>query len=372
MACFGLFCSSPEDDDDLPVPDKIKRFIDKLSTKGGLKKNIVSIKDVDSNIDISGYSTKEIYGKDALWSIDTILQDVLDRDLYATVTKAKCTERGKESSTEIKFTNPDKSIDFEGVDIFRDVALEELPIPAIVNTMYSYTYVVVLAQQTFTYHIRFGKVNDFMELGVKHSILAGGDRIVVSGELAIKRYEKRIEYIVNINSSKMMKHERFSRLMYDFNMSNGNFIAMPETKYAYQFYYIFMIQLALGIMKRISPRLDIRVPRGTIITYEAQQYNSMSEKDELLVSYYTEKDNTPCPSDESIKKYNRYGLTEDTPYGMCIDKMEEDGYHLIKNNGRAEECPKIQKMGRRRKSVKKRSSLLRKTHGSKKRRTRRI
>ena len=76
--------------------------------------------------------------------------------------------------------------------------------------------------------------------------------------------------------------------------------------------------------------------------------------------------------DESIKKYNRYGLTEDTPYGMCIDKMEEDGYHLIKNNGRAEECPKIQKMGRRRKSVKKRSSLLRKTHGFKKRRTRRI
>jgi hypothetical protein len=343
MACFGFSCFSPPRDD-RPVPEKIKSFIDELSVPGGLNKYIVRIKDKDYHIHIDGYNAAQLYGERPLWNIDTILQRVLESDIYSSVVETTCLDQGKPSK--IKYTNPDKAREFVRDQVYEDIPLEELPIPPIVNTSHSYTYIVVQTSD-LTYHIRFGKVNDFMELGVKHSILAGQDRIVVSGELAIKRDETQIEYIVNINSSKITKHKDFVSKMYTYNIYNGNFSREPDTRYAFQFYYIFMIQLALGIMTCISPHLTIRIPRGTMITYEGPLYNSLLDKDELLLSYYTEKDNTPCPSPEFIDAYNTYGREQDTPYGMCIDKMKEDGYHLIENNGGIEQC---RKMGRRHKS----------------------
>ena len=279
--------------------------------------------------------------------------------MYSTVSEQKCLDQGKQSK--IKYTNPDKAIEFLRDQVYEDIPLEELPIP-IANTFHSYTYVVV-QKNDLTYHIRFGRVNDFMELGVKHSILAGQDHIVVSGELAVKKYEDgHIEYVVNINSSKMMKHKEFSKAMYSYNLDKGNFIIEPDRNDACQFYYIFMVQLALGIMKCISPQLNIRIPRGMIIKYNQPLYNNLSEKDELLVSYYTEKENTPCPSPEFIEAYNTYGRSKETPHGMCIDKMKEDGYHLIENNGGAEQC---RKMGIRRKSNNRKRKNKRKSRNSK-------
>jgi hypothetical protein len=345
MACFGFSCFSPPRDD-RPVPDKIKSFIDELSVPGGLNKHIVRIKDKDNRIHIDGYNPSHLYGENPLWSIDTILQRVLDSDMYSNVTETRCVDQGKPSR--IKYTNPDKAIEFVRDQVYEDIPLEELPTPPI-NTSYSYTYVVVQTRE-LTYHIRYGKVNDFMELGVKHSILAGQDRIVVSGELAIKRDETQIKCIVNINSSKISKHRDFASKMYLHNVNQDGGIHQPDDRYAFQFYYIFMIQLALGILTRISPHLTIRVPRGTMITYEGPLYNNLSDKDELLLSYYTEQDHTPCPSHAFIDAYNAYGREQDTPYGMCIDKMKEDGYHLIETNGGIEQC---RKMGLRRKSKRK-------------------
>ena len=239
--------------------------------------------------------------------------------------------------------------------------MKDLPHPTTCNDKYAFTYIIVYSDIDARYHIRYGRIINITEIGVKHSILAKKDWIIVAGEIAIRcvssKPVKSYEYVMNINSSKMKRHEIVTDKLNQLNRSRVvKTETMSEIKYkilvknyeiadhtretvyqhqAFQFYYIMMVQLAYRILLQFAPRQLLRISRNTMILYSETLYESESSTNEYLVPYYEEKIPT-CPSDAFIADYNQFGKTIDTMYGACIDKRDKDGtYHhlqVVENN----------------------------------------
>lgn len=227
-----------------------------------------------------------------------------------------------------KYTNPDTALAFRpyGQDmVWTDIPLEKLPHPQQLSEKFSFTYVVVFREEDQGYHIRYGRIINSTEIGVKHSILAGTDWIIVAGEIAIRKQEETdYEYIININSSKMKRHKEVAMKLIGLNVSHYP----PFPKRAETLYYILMINLAYRIIQRISdPLLRLRLPRGMHIQYDQPLYESESATNEYLVSYY-QSNIASCPSEQFRNEYNRFGeLHPSPPYGACLRKRDANGMY---------------------------------------------
>jgi hypothetical protein len=230
----------------------------------------------------------------------------------------------------VRFTNPSFSRNLSKV-YYENVYLLDLPHPVNVNDKTSFTF-IVSRNEFDKYSISFGRVKDFMEIGAKHSIIVGNNKIIVAGELAImKMNNNNFEYIININSSKM-KHR--------------NTQIDLETRQEKNFYYIIMYYMAFNILKNINPNQNIRIMKYTNIKSDSSiySYNPYSENDlEILFdAYKNPQDNTAqyvCPSYEDIDRYNQFGKRNKgkSRHGMCVDIVSDNDEftktQMINNNG---------------------------------------
>ena len=366
MACFGCF-SDPE-----PVGSIQERIEYVISTF-----TLDSIDEINNkiyNIHLDGYQSQ--FGESPIFNVNDIGFILPESDLYASIPtpiilssgtvydpyESKCVDQEGQYQY-LKFTNPDITKLFRPSGnqvIWEDVMLEELPIPP-PKQKYAFTYIVVLSQDG--YHIRYGQIFNFTEISVKHSILAGKDLIIVSGELAIRNTGEFCEYVININSSKMKRNRQFVELIKE---KNKIFYIQHQFR-AEQLYFIMMFHLAFRIMKSLckkQTRSHLRLPRDTLIRYtDDSLYVSESPANEYLVPYY-EKEIKECPSDSYISEYNSFGqrpeIKNETPYGVCMHKKTADGYtqfetvKIEKEHKSVLKCTgKKGKLGKKRKSSRK-------------------
>ncbi len=112
---------------------------------------------------------------------------------YIRVGEETCTKPLTNKEVKIFARNHPRIREIEGL-VYYDVMLKDLPVG-------NYNYAVFLDTFREKFHIVYGKVTGGLELGVKHSIIAKGFPIYLSGEME-KKIESGIDvYTYNFNSS---------------------------------------------------------------------------------------------------------------------------------------------------------------------------
>jgi hypothetical protein len=60
------------------------------------------------------------------------------------------------------------------------------------------------------YHIRYGLITGYPEIGSRHNILIRGDTYIVCGEIAIRNIDGAFDIAINNNSSKHYNYSSHS------------------------------------------------------------------------------------------------------------------------------------------------------------------
>jgi hypothetical protein len=212
----------------------------------------------------------------------------------------------------IKYTNPDEAKQFiydNNQTVWQDVFLSVLPKPTHIgkDAQTAFTYIIVYDENTKQYHIRFGQVNNLSEIGVKHSILAGNDGILVSGELAIRKNSiDDYEYIFNIISSKMQFHKEFTEKI--LQRYNKRETATESQKLNLSvFYYILLYNLSYFLLTSLHNEVyTLRPIYGVSISYDTEIENvtgiyspqKLKNQCEKIFPYYYKN---LCPSPDYIR-----------------------------------------------------------------------
>jgi len=217
---------------------------------------------------------------------------------YGDFKEIKCiTSPNSTITKKIIYGNPGytKFFQYNNPIYYNNVYLHELEHPTKKNTSISYTYAFVINKYDDKVNVRFGKIINLLEIGCKHSIISYGDKLIISGELQIKKDDDGYTYYINFNSSKM--HPDYTNLPHRIKGS-GSFLI---------FYYIYVINLALKLFKTTNPKLNIKLPNNTTIKYGMKLMPLTYMKDmcgDDIVEYYS---NPVCPSQDFFDKYNRFG-----------------------------------------------------------------
>jgi hypothetical protein len=300
-------------------PDRNQLIINKFFEDFKINQ-ITPIDDKDNNIHLDGY-TENIYGENPI--NDFNFCDGPNTDKYAKIDNSMIIEciypDVPDKTYKMAWSNPDKSKRMN--ILYHNVLLSDLVHPIEIDSKTSYTYVVVRNITSNNYSIIFCQVFNITEIGAKHTIIAGGQCIIVSGELAIiKKNEIDYEYVININSSLMKYTNKNNKL----NFIN-NIIKPSDIKFAlgHKFYYIYKYNIIFKLLKLLNPDCNIRIMKNTNITVNEEpsiyEYSPYKAGNEVLFDFY--KDPPLCVSSEFVTKYNEFGMKEDT--SICIDVVEK-------------------------------------------------
>jgi len=279
----------------LPINTKLANELDKIKLQ-----EITPILDPANSIDIDGYDANKLYGDNPIFDFSMVAKAFNFYDMYGDIKKATCKDQGIEKQINwgnpgySKFFNKVKSVNWE------DIEPSKLPHPTEINKFTSFTYAFVIDKYTGNTSVRYGKLDDVTELGANHVIIAYNDKIIVSGELGIKKMSKVVDdfvYYININSSKMSS----------VNSKINSFNNKPNDSNTDNFYYILMINTALRLFRAMEPELGgkIQIAPGFNIKY-TKPYGERHAQGIPIVEYY---ESGKCPDDETIRKYNEFGRT---------------------------------------------------------------
>ena len=299
---------------EVSIHSKIKNILDNF-----LLQNIVPIINPLNRIDIDGYDSSKLYGKNPNFNYNMISKSYEFYNLYGDIDSKKCKKDGIDkviysgNPGYAKFFHPNEPINWE------DKLISELPHPANIGEIFSYTYSFVIDKYTKKFSVRYGRLLDITEIGSNHVIISYNDKIIVAGEIGIKKIQEQIfKYYININSSKM--NDVFSSI----NINNRK----NNDENTTNFYYILMINLAYKLFREIEIqefKNNIEIAPGFNIKY-SKPYEGIQNQGDKIVAYY---DTNVCPSDEYISKYNEFGLRNKIK-NACIGYKNPSGIDNMK------------------------------------------
>jgi hypothetical protein len=272
----------------LDINNKLKKAVESIKLQ-----DIKPIQDSYNNIDIDGYDSDKLFGPEPKFNYMMLAKSHDFYNMYGDIRNTKCKTDNEEKKIYwgnpgySKFFSDDNPINWE------DISPSELPHPTELNRYTSFTYAFVIDKYTKNISVRYGQIDNVTEIAGNHAIISYNDKIIVSGELGIKKLDSSYIYYININSSKMNPVN--SKINYHNIKSN--------TSDTDNFYYILMINMALILFKAIEPSLEIRIAPGFNIKY-GTQYEYRTSQGIKIVEYY---DTIPCPNSETMLKYNEYG-----------------------------------------------------------------
>ena len=296
------------------------------TTLGAIRlQDIGPIIDQPNRIDIDGYNATKLYGSNPNFNFSMVSKSYDFYNAYAKIQKANCYDGT--TNKEIHWGNPGYS-KFYSPDSpvnWTDIKPSALPHPTEIDDLTSFTYSFVIDKYTNKMSVRYGKIDNLTELGVNHVIISYNDKIIVSGELGIKKLQSGFVYYININSSKMAST---NSKINSFNDKNNS----EDTD---NFYYILMINTALRLFKAIDSELGekIQIAPGFNIKY-GTKYAERIAQGEKIVKYY---DTQQCPDQETIRKYNEFGRTHGIK-NACVGFKEGEVIQNIKNENGVLKC----------------------------------
>lgn len=297
------------------------------------------------------------------------------KDIQAT----SCMESGEDYN--IVYSNPDvvQAWKPDNVPIyFEDVPLEALPHPIQKNTRITYTFAIVREPASDRFHIRYGRMMNDLEIGVKHAQLIRNDHLLVSGEIAILYKDTGFIYKFNLNSSKMRPQPLFAKLYIHaasfiikrkksfrnwFPRYSSSSSSASLDGFFYQFSWVIMFYVAYQSMQGISSGVNLEFADGIVIGTSpdgipnrevADEKSPVKKNKKLVPTNYNVRDlsnenlfdygDKECVSDDFIKQYNDFGKTQESG-AVCMRKIlnriplktyykEHQFEEIIKNNGK--------------------------------------
>ena len=255
--------------------------------------------------------------------------------LYSRIDKHKCIDSKSQDKVVIKnieFGNPGDAKKFNNT-YYSDINLSDLPRNK--DSQTDYTYAVVNDKYTNKYEIRFGRIDNFTEIGGKHSSIIYNDDVYVTGELSIRwnATTSKYDYHINVNSSKMDPLQ--TKILDGIDMTQQGLIV---------FGWNILLDVSNKIFKKLSTD-DINIIIDNSIDF------SRSYKGGLFRYYLDpeQKDSNDvvarniCPSDEFMEKYNKFG-EDNKVRNACIeytDNIDRPNSNIILDNlfGNLSEVP---------------------------------